>query len=199
MCVASRSRKNRSWLTTTTQPAKSSSASSSERIVSTSRSFVGSSMSNTLPPVRSSLASCTRLRSPPESAATRFCWSPALNPNHETYARELTVAVPSSISSTPPVTSSKTEFASVSPSRVCSMLTNFTDSPSESSPPSGASSPLSILIRVVFPAPFGPTMPTMPPGGREKDKPSMRLRPPKPLTSCSHSITLVPRRGPGGM
>ena len=43
MCVARRSRNQRSWLTTTAQPAKLATASSSARSVSTSRSFVGSS------------------------------------------------------------------------------------------------------------------------------------------------------------
>ena len=50
MCVAMRSRNQRSWLITTAQPAKSRSASSSARSVSTSRSFVGSSSSSRLPP-----------------------------------------------------------------------------------------------------------------------------------------------------
>jgi len=42
------------------------SPSSSARNVSTSRSFVGSSRRSTLPPLRSTLANWTRLRSPPE-------------------------------------------------------------------------------------------------------------------------------------
>ena len=50
MCVAMRSRNQRSCEITTAQPAKSSSASSSARSVSTSRSFVGSSSSSRLPP-----------------------------------------------------------------------------------------------------------------------------------------------------
>jgi len=43
------------------------SPSSSARNVSTSRSFVGSSRRSTLPPLRSTLANWTRLRSPPRS------------------------------------------------------------------------------------------------------------------------------------
>jgi hypothetical protein len=50
----SRSRKKRSWLMITAQPAKSSSASSSARKVSTSRSLVGSSSSSTLAPISAS-------------------------------------------------------------------------------------------------------------------------------------------------
>ena len=56
MCVAMRSRNQRSCEITTTQPAKPSSASSSARSVSTSRSLVGSSSSSTLPPL------CEQLR-----------------------------------------------------------------------------------------------------------------------------------------
>ena len=46
--MARRSRNQRSWLMTTTQPAKLTIASSSARSVSTSRSFVGSSSSSTI-------------------------------------------------------------------------------------------------------------------------------------------------------
>src|SRR5205823_11748395 len=81
MCVATRSRNHRSCVITTAQPANSSSASSSARSVSTSRSFVGSSSSRTLPPLRSSFARWTRLRSPPDSLPTRFCWSEPLKLN----------------------------------------------------------------------------------------------------------------------
>ena len=50
-----RSRNQRSWETTTAQPANASSASSSARSVSTSRSLVGSSSSSRLPPVAQQL------------------------------------------------------------------------------------------------------------------------------------------------
>ena len=75
MWVAMRSRNQRSWLITTAQPAKPSRASSSARSVSTSRSLVGSSSSSRLPPLLSSLARCSRFRSPPERMPTFFCWS----------------------------------------------------------------------------------------------------------------------------
>ena len=55
MCVAMRSRNQRSWLITTTQPAKFRIASSRARSVSTSRSLVGSSSSSTLQPRRKQL------------------------------------------------------------------------------------------------------------------------------------------------
>ena len=61
---------------TSTQPGYSIMPSSRERSVSTSRSLVGSSSRMTLAPFLSILAKCTRLRSPPESCPTFFCWSP---------------------------------------------------------------------------------------------------------------------------
>src|ERR1051325_5667181 len=64
MWVAMRSRNHRSWLITTAHPANPSSASSSARRVSTSRSLVGSSSSSRLPPLLSSLARGTRVVSP---------------------------------------------------------------------------------------------------------------------------------------
>ena len=54
------------------------------RKVSTSRSLVGSSSSRTLAPDLSILARCTRLRSPPESWPTFFCWSGPLKLNQPT-------------------------------------------------------------------------------------------------------------------
>src|SRR6266481_2912763 len=56
MWVAIRSRNQRSWLITTTEPAKLRIASSRARSVSTSRSFVGSSRRSTLAPLLSMLA-----------------------------------------------------------------------------------------------------------------------------------------------
>ena len=76
--VTMRSRNQRSCEMMTAQPPKSSSASSSARRVSTSRSLVGSSSNSRLPPLFRSFARCTRLRSPPERSATRFCWSAPL-------------------------------------------------------------------------------------------------------------------------
>ena len=64
-----RSRNQRSCEITSTLPANSSSASSSARRVSTSRSLDGSSSSSTLPPLSSVAARCSRPRSPPDSVA----------------------------------------------------------------------------------------------------------------------------------
>ena len=50
---------------------------------------------------------------------------------------------------------------------------------------------------VVLPAPFGPTTPTIPPGGSEKSRSSISRRSPKPLLSPEASTTTSPRRLPG--
>ena len=42
---------------------------------------------NALPPARRTFANCTRLRSPPDSCPTIFCWSLPLKPKLATYAR----------------------------------------------------------------------------------------------------------------
>ena len=63
--------------------------------------------------MRRSFARWTRFRSPPERSPTRFCWSAPLKLNHETYWREFTSRVPSSIVSWPPEISFQTVFAGV--------------------------------------------------------------------------------------
>src|SRR6266581_7058165 len=70
-----------------------------------------SSSSRTLPPLASSFARCTRLRSPPERSPTRFCWSPPLKLNHDTYWREFTSRLPRTMLSAPPLISFQTVFA----------------------------------------------------------------------------------------
>src|SRR5574344_1874940 len=107
MCVQMRSRNQRSWLTTSAHPAKSSNASSRARTVCTSRSFVGSSRSRTLPDSRSIMPRLRRFFSPPESTLTFLFWSAPAKLNHEQYACAFT-------SRTPP--SSGRPFSSVAPS-----------------------------------------------------------------------------------
>ena len=66
-------------------------------------------------------------------------------------------------------------------------------------PPSGCSTPVSILNSVVLPAPFGPITPTMPPGGSLKDKSSISSRSPKAFDKPPTSSTTPPSLGPGGI
>jgi hypothetical protein len=75
----------------------------------------------------------------------------------------------------------------------------LTVSPTRTLPPSACSSPTIVLNSVVLPTPFGPMIPTMPPRGMLKLRPSMRTRSPKPLRRPSASMTTLPRRGPAGI
>ena len=67
------------------------------------------------------------------------------------------------------------------------------------SPLSGFSNPTIVLNSVVLPTPLGPMMPTMPLRGSENDRSSMSTRSPKPLVRWCASMTVLPRRGPGGI
>ena len=193
-----RSRNQRSWEITTAQPGKPSSASSSARRVSTSRSLVGSSSSSTLPPDFSTLARCTRLRSPPESSPIVCCWCGALEVEAPDVAarRGLVVADLEDVEAAgdllPHGLLVIERVRATGPRRPASRSV-----PTRISPASGFSPPVSMRNRVVLPAPLGPMMPTMPPRGRMKDRPSMRSRSPKPLRRPLTSITSSPRRSPG--
>src|SRR5262249_27659031 len=110
MCVATRSRNQRSCVITTAHPAKSSRASSSARSVSTSRSLVGSSSSSTLPPLFSSFARWTRLRPPPENTPTGLFSSAALEPKLGPSGRAFSSPPPSAARRFPSPISSETLF-----------------------------------------------------------------------------------------
>ena len=66
-------------------------------------------------------------------------------------------------------------------------------------PLSGFSLPVIMRNSVDLPAPFGPMMPTMAPGGILNDRLSISRRSPKPLVTSSNSITSLPRRSATGM
>mmetsp|Transcript_27247 Transcript_27247/g.45582 ORF Transcript_27247/g.45582 Transcript_27247/m.45582 type:complete len:216 (-) Transcript_27247:339-986(-) len=197
ICVARRSRNQRSWEMMIEVPPKLLRASSSDRRVSTSRSFVGSSSMSTLPPLLRVLASCRRFLSPPESEPTFFCWSAPEKLYQEQYCRALMVRPPSDTSSLPPLSSSYTVFSDWSSSRLWSTYMGTTVSPTVSSPPSDVCSFMIMRNRVVLPAPLGPTMPTMAPAGMMKLAFSMSRRSPKPLQRSLASITTSPKRFKG--
>ena len=57
-----------------------------------------------------------------------------------------------------------------------------------------------VLNSVVLPTPLGPMTPTMPLRGSENDRPSMSSpRSSKPFSRSFTSMTMLPRRGPGGI
>src|SRR5690606_32694409 len=120
MWVATRSRNIRSWEITTAQPGNSSSAFSKLDRVSTSRSLVGSSSSSTLPPIFRVRARLSRLRSPPDSTPTGFCWSGPLKPKAATYARDGISTLPTIRWSSPSETTSHTVLFGSRPDRVWS-------------------------------------------------------------------------------
>mmetsp|Transcript_12128 Transcript_12128/g.13714 ORF Transcript_12128/g.13714 Transcript_12128/m.13714 type:complete len:226 (+) Transcript_12128:424-1101(+) len=153
-----------------------------------------------LPPSFNSLANWTRFLSPPLKFPTLACCDCPLKPNHERYARDITDCVPNSISSKFPEISSYAVFSGSNSSiRSCPTETIFTVSPTLIDPLSGSSFPISMLIKVDFPAPFGPTTPTMPAFGNEKLKSSINNRSPNDFFKLTTSITSFPNLGPGGM
>ncbi len=152
----------------TAQPAKFSRASSSARKVLTSKSLVGSSKSNTLPPSLSAMARWSRFRSPPERTPTFLLWSPPAKLNRLRYARAFTRCPPSKTSSVPSPTTSKIDFSGSIFSWFWSTYEIFTVSPTSNWPASGANWSMIILKIVVLPAPLGPIIPTIPAGGSLK-------------------------------
>mmetsp|Transcript_59444 Transcript_59444/g.181413 ORF Transcript_59444/g.181413 Transcript_59444/m.181413 type:complete len:230 (+) Transcript_59444:165-854(+) len=199
MCVATRSKNQRSWLTQSTVPAKFWIASSSARKVSTSKSFEGSSSMRTLPPRRSVFASCRRFLSPPLRVFTFWFWTAPLKLNQEQYALLRISRPPMSMMSSPPEISSTTVFSPSRPSRPWSTYIGATASPMMMSPASGFSCPMMMLKSVVLPAPLGPMMPTTAPSGTVNRAWSISMRSPYPLERSTTSIGSPFSRGPGLM
>ena len=145
------------------------------------------------------MAKCTRFLSPPESTPTFFPWSAPLKLNFEIKLRAFTDLPPIIIVSLPPDITSYTVLSGRRSSWLWSTYPNWTVSPIAIVPLSGFSAPMIIRNKVVLPTPLGPMIPTIPAWGNEKFKFSMSKRSPNPLFRFSDSITLVPKRGPGGM
>mmetsp|Transcript_29408 Transcript_29408/g.75018 ORF Transcript_29408/g.75018 Transcript_29408/m.75018 type:complete len:214 (-) Transcript_29408:1421-2062(-) len=199
MWVATRSRNQRSCEMMREVPAKFSIASSRQRSVATSRSLVGSSSSSRLPLCLSVLARCSRLRSPPDSCPTFFCWSRPLKLYQEQYARVGTERPDRSTSSLPSLISSYTERSGLSAARLWSTYMGTTVSPSSRVPLSGVSCPMIMRNSVDLPAPLPPMMPTTAPGGTLNVMSSTSSLSPNDLHTPATSSTLLPRRGPTGM
>src|SRR5262249_55231889 len=78
----------------------------------------------------------------------------------------------------------------------CAILTVL---PMATLPLSAFSLPRISLNNVDLPAPFGPMMPTIAPGGTLKESLSISRRSPKPFETSLNSITSLPRRSATGI
>jgi hypothetical protein len=178
---------------------KRRSASSSERSVARSRSFVGSSNTSTLPFAVRSRARSTRFRSPPDSCRTTVLRMRASKPKRSRNDSTRTGRPSTNTVSARPATASVTVASRSSSVRIWSMPMNTTVSPTTRVPRSGASSPTRMRIRVDFPAPFGPTMPSRMPGASSRSSGFSTVRSPKAFVMPSTMTTFEPSRGPGGI
>ena len=79
------------------------------------------------------------------------------------------------------------------------MKPRLTVSPKTISPLSTSSIPVTILNNVVFPAPFGPIIPTIAPGGTSKDKSSINSLPSYDFFIFLAFITTLPSLSPKGI
>ena len=201
MCVAIRSRNQRSCEITTAQPAKSSSASSSARSVSTSRSFVGSSSSSTLPPRAQQLREVDAVALAAREVADPLLLvgAPEVEPGDVLARVHLARRRARSCRGRREI-SFQTVFVGL---EVGARLVDVGElrpcrrRAARRRP--AAPRPTIMRKSVVLPAPFGPITPTMPPGGSENVRSSTSSRSPKPFATPSASTTTSPSRGPGGM
>ena len=160
-----RSKKYRSCETTTSAPGQVSSRSSSTASVSTSRSFVGSSSSNTLGPPSNKRRTCNRRRSPPDRSPTRASSRPPVNPKPSSNdVADIVRPLPTSISRRIASTDSSTRSEPSSSASSCDSRALTTVRPRRSSPAIGSIVPARSDSNVVLPAPLGPSSPTRSPG-----------------------------------
>ena len=180
---------------------------------------VGSSRSSRRGPVASARAISSSLRSPCDSSAAgrrarsarptsasscraRPCTS--LMPRNE---RSATSAVPSFARSGTATFSSAVSCGKMfvtwnvraMPARTRALVgIRVTSAPSNSTlPASGSSFPLTRLMSVVLPAPFGPITAVMPPAGRARSTPSTAMKSANALRTRRSSSSAVKRRPPG--
>ena len=173
---------------TTAQPAKFSRPSSKARKVLTSMSLVGSSSKSTLAHDLSVKARCKRFLSPPDNIPQRFSWSFPLKLKRLRYARALTSRLPTLTYSVPPEMVSYTVFCGSILECTWSTYPTLTVSPTSKCPLSAVSIPIIIRKSVVFPAPLGPIIPTIPLGGNMKLRFSKSSFSPKALDCYAKHI-----------
>mmetsp|Transcript_21234 Transcript_21234/g.71419 ORF Transcript_21234/g.71419 Transcript_21234/m.71419 type:complete len:255 (+) Transcript_21234:148-912(+) len=167
-----------SWEMARMPPGKALRPSTSASADSTSRWLVGSSRRSRLHPDLSALARCTRPRSPPESAETRFSCAAPRRLKHAAYARALTACAPSWSVSCPSLISSCTVWDPSRPPRDWDTCARRTVSPRRTPPASGASSPAMTLSSVDLPEPLAPTRATRVPSSRRRSRSLKSVRPP---------------------
>ena len=147
--------------------------SSIKRIVSRSRSFVGSSRNRTLGLSVSARSSCSRLRSPPERSRALVLHSAPEN------QKLFMMAMSSGDPGIPrgPATSSCTVASRLKLSDPCSKYEVATVGPCLTVPIDGSLRSASKFTNVDLPAPLGPTMPIRSPGPSSRFMPLRICRP----------------------
>ena len=189
-----RSRKYRSWETTTRVPGQPSRKSSSTVRVSMSRSLVGSSSSSTLGSPSSSRSSWKRRRSPPERSPMRAVSLSPVKPNRS--SREVALSSPPAVRTTRAWDSIVASTRAWGSSGVTSWVrcARATVRPRRTRPAVGSSAPESSESTEVLPAPLTPTSPTRSPGPRRHVAPSSSRRSPRCRSTSSTSTTSLPSR-----
>jgi hypothetical protein len=173
MWVQMRSRNQRSWLTTTAQPAKFFQR-FFQRAQGVHVQVVGRFVEQDhVGAFLSILARWTRLRSPPESTPTFFCWSPPVEVERGAVRARVDLAA-AQLQLLGAAGDLFVDGLFRVERAILVGVAHLTVSPMRMSPLSGFSCPVIIRSRVVLPAPLGPT-PTMSRGDGLAEK-SSRIR-----------------------
>jgi hypothetical protein len=201
MAWTQRSSRKRSWLTSSTAPAKRWSQPSSHIAASRSRWLVGSSSSSRSGSRNSARASATRIRQPPENSPTGRACAAASKPRPAStvaaragalsapMARRRSWTSPRRAASGPRSSSASSAARSASASSTvssrlsgpagasCATWPSRARAAKRISPPSGAIWPETARSRVDLPAPLRPTSPTRRPGSTARSASSRSARP----------------------